>query len=527
MAGSGKVSPAVGAAGAHDPWQIGRRRAQLLLGLTLAFFAAWDLRAVLLDNRLGPTDTTLEETLGLLTMWEQAGWRGLFEWWAAARKGPLAGVLGALVTPLVGDPLRAARILGVLLGPVTAWAVWRVALRLGAGHGAALLAVLLGCGFPGHVGWVRMDSHEALQVPATALTVLLLLGPLRRPAEALGLGLAGGLGTLAKVGYGVFILPAGLVFVAGRVRSRQSAALVALALVVALLITVGWMVPNRAHLAEYVDGSSMAEVFTWGEKLRAYIHDIPGTPALLGAGLLGALLAGLGGACSRFGLALVGAAAYGGTAILVYFFDSWARYLTPAFPLAGLLAALGLWQVARWLAPRGVGSGRCWGARLLGGGAAAATLALYVTVNISGVPWPDGRREWGAGMVAPDSRSYGAYPALVQLSRQRGYPVLRVLGWPMEQDLVPQDMAHLWVWRGFRPDELTGEEAKERLRRGLPLYILLQHADDPAVAALFRNHPVEQYDAELQAMVAARPKRVVQTYQNPDGKSFSLVEVGP
>ncbi len=48
-----------------DPSRLRRRHGQLLLAALMVIHLAWDMRAVLCDGRLGPTDTTVEEALHL------------------------------------------------------------------------------------------------------------------------------------------------------------------------------------------------------------------------------------------------------------------------------------------------------------------------------------------------------------------------------------------------------------------------------------------------------------------------------
>ena len=424
--------------------KLSQRQAQVGLVLFLLFFLAWDMRAVVADTRLGPTDTTVEEALTLLDIMGEQGLRGLPGWTIQARKGPVAGILVDLISQVVGDPLLAARLLGVILHALLLVLIFRMATRLTGLAWSGLLAVVI-CGtFPGEYGWFRMEYHESLLTLFTMLTLDQLARDLgsRRRAVLLGLTMAGGV--LSKVPFPLFIIAPGLLFLWRNLRDRRALANAGLA-AVAFALAAGWyLVPNLLTIAEYVDGSHEPQYFHFSESLRAYFLIIPGTIPYLVLALVAAPVTWRLEPAQRALVAGLAASICSGVALLLYF-DPWARYLVPAFPQAGLLIALGATAFLRRLSPRREG--------LVGGllvVAAVALLGLYVKDNIRGIEHPEGNREWGTGLIAPDVRPYQAYPRMVQHLRSRNIPV-RSLGWTSKIEGCPNALRRLWNLRGVKP----------------------------------------------------------------------------
>lgn len=497
------------------------RQGQLLLAALLLFFAAWDMRAVLADRRLSPTDSTVEDALLLQQALGQDG-LGLGAWLRDIRKGPLAGPVVALADVAVGDPVLAGRLVNVALKGVVLWLVCLITVRLTASWGAGLCAAVI-CGtFPMVYGWFRLDYHEPLVAALLLWCLRLMLSTLRRPREAALLGLALGLGLLAKLSFAVFI-SAPLVILAIQLLRRQGGPrFLGLVAGICVLVTGWWLLPNAAHLLSYLGQSHQRVSETPVTRLVIYTWGVHGSALLLGFAALGAAAAWRLGVTSGRALLLLAGSLAGGLAWLVLLFDSWPRYLVPGFPVAAILCGLGLAGAGRLAAPR-------LGARLIkvaAGGCLAALLLNFCVDNLRGLRPSLKEREGGAGMVKADRRTYEAYPrAVAALGRLSG-PSLELPGWRRMLGKRPVALSLVWQRRGLTLPRATVARLAEHLSQGQTVHLVFCHTTGGDVLAqLARVRVSDHVDAATLALLLPKKKRVLQTFSDPGGVSFSLIRV--
>jgi hypothetical protein len=488
---------------------ITRLRGQILLAALLALFLTWDLLAILRDQHLGHTDTTLEDLLRLSGLWQ-------------SHKGPLPALLAALVRPLVRDPLIAVRLVSVLASTALLTLLCRFAVRIGLGWGGGLLAVAI-CGtFPLYYGWCRLDVHD----PLVALTTLATLAALTYdlgPASAVRLGVACGLGVLSKLSYPIFVIAPGLRYLQRQLRSRHALlGLLAAAGCVAAVV-LWWLIPAWPRVVWNL-GVSQARVHSaWSENLTFYLQ-LHGVLPLLTLALVCGLLAWRRRSTTPEPLLALGLSIVAALILLVGVFDTWSRYLLPAVAPASLLVAAGLRAAGTWLARRG----RVAWVAPLGVALVALLLGQYVVLNLRGVASPHDERDFDLGMVTPDRRPYTALPRTIAELRRRGWRALEVTNMPAMLGHQPIALGALWAARGQTLPRLTLSEAQVLHRAGIPVIVVLRHAGD-ALAALGRAHgdgspPAEQ---AILAWLALRRVEALSTITDPDGVSFSILRVLP
>ena len=502
-----------------DPPKLRRRHGQLLLAALMVMHLAWDLRAVLADRRLSPTDTTVEEAL-LLREALAPGGQGVGAWLGEARKGPLAGPVVALADLAVGDPVLAGRLVSVALRCALLALVCLITVRLTRAWGAGLLAVAICGASPMVLGWFRLDYHEPLVAVALLVCLWLMLAPARGWRQAAGLGLALGLGLLAKLSLAVFVSAPLLVLVLLDGRSRGGRRRLALAAGVCLLAIGWWLLPHAAQLWSYLGLSHQRAHETAAARLVIYTWGVPGATPLLAGAALGAIVAWHRRAVPCRALLLLCGSVAGALAWLVLLFDSWPRYLVPALPVAAVLCALGLHAAAATVSPRV--------ARLAALVMAAALLITTGVLNQRGLPLPATGREGGAGMVVADPRPHDAYPRAVAQARRLGGPLVELPGWPRMHG--KRALAHPQVWqrRGLTPPRATSAQLVQRLSAGRPAHLVLCHArGDDVLSQVARARPWDHLPAETLAVLRPRKKRVLSTRCDPDGVCFSVVRLQP
>lgn len=511
------------------------KTAQVALAMLLVFFAVWDLRAVLLDGRpgVGFTDTTVVDALELQQSVERDGVAG---WRLRAAKGPLAAALVSGLNLAVGDLLVAARLLSVVCHWVVLWLVFGLARRLTGRPAVGLLAVVI-CGtFPLELGWFRLDFHE----PLVAVAVVASLGAMMgrpRPARAVRLGLAAGLGLLTKLSFPLFVVLPGLWLTLWRARQRRAAAHLLLAGGVTVVVAGWWVVAYwGAIVTNLGDSTGMSE--PWTDKL-ALARGLPGLPLMLAASAAGAAMAWWRLPDQRSRVVLLALCPLGAVVLLVGVFDWWSRYIVPALPVAGLLVAVGLFALADAAAARWPGLP----ARKAGVGLSLALLGLYVYINLLGVPpswhpdtrrppWPEGevgQRELFLGMIAPDRGTYAGLSSAAALLRRNGWTAL---------ELPPFGPAAVAAaWRRQRLQTVTRDAARAALAAGRKVHMMLFHYEpDPLASApgsAGARSPcapgmtpgecrqVVQYHRWL----SAHHLRVLRTFRDPDEAKYSVIEI--
>ena len=517
-----------------EPLHLNRRQGLLLLAALILFFAAWDLRAVLADRRLSPTDTTVEEALFLRQALGPEG-RGIGSWLGEIRKGPLAAPLVALADVAVGDPVLAGRLVNVALHGVLLWLVCLITVRLTGGRrleaagqsgswGAGLCASVI-CGtFPMVYGWFRLDYHEPLVAVLLLWCLYLMLQRQPRRSMALWLGLALGLGVLAKLAFPLFVLAPLAAFAVSCTRDGAGLRRLGLTATITLLLTGWWLLPNAAHLLSYLSMSHQRVSETPAARLVIYTWGIHGSASLLASAALGSVIAWRLRVTTGYALLLLGSCLVGGLAWLVLLFDSWPRYLVPGFPVASVLCALGLWGAARRATLR-------LGRRVVRGGLGCVLAALLINFcvdNVRGLPLSDNGREGGVGLIVADRRPYEAYPRAVAALRRLGGPVVELPGWPRMLGKRPVAQSLVWQRRGLRLPRASGTQLVERLSRGRPVHLVFCHETGGDVLSLLaRAKPSDHLDAAALALLMPKKKRVLQTLSDPNGVSFSVIRVLP
>ena len=426
-----------------DPLHLRRRHGQLLLAALMVLSVAWDLRAVLADRRISPSDTTTEEALHLQEALVE-GSVGVSSWLRDTRKGPLAGALVFLVDWTVGEPVLAGRLVSVLLHALLLWQVCLITLRLCGAWSAGLCASLICATFPMVYGWFRLDYHEPLVAVCLLWCLQLMLGR-QRWSTALWLGLALALGVLSKLAFGIFIWAPLLLFAAGQLRDPGGRRRLLLSALLCGLLISWWLVPHTAQLLSYMEASRQRVHETWITRLEYYTWGTHGSLPLLVAALLGTAAARRLGAAPGQALLLLGSSLAGALGCLVLVFDCWPRYLVPAFPVASVLCGLGLCALGRWAA-RHLGPALV---KLLLGGGAIALMINFVADNLVGHPRSLVDREGAAGMVTPDRRPHDAYARAVIALGHLGEPALELPGGPELRGLRPVALSLIWERRGL------------------------------------------------------------------------------
>ena len=420
--------------------------------------------------------------------------------------------------------MLASRLSGVVLNAIIGGLLFLAVVWMGGGGRAGLLAVVILGALPAHFGWFRMDSHEALLTVLTLLTLIALMRPLSSRWLGVQLGLLAGLGFCAKTAYPIFVIVPGLLWVLVHLRRPRLWLHLGLAAAVALALLGPWLLNTMDQLAEYVQAASNPDEFPLLDKAMTYFTFFPGTPLLLLAGVSGALLAARLRVASLFKVGLLFSSAMSGLAILILAFDPWRRYMVPAFPSLAILAALGLEGVLRRVEGR-------WSPRItnaMAGALAVCLLGLYVNYNLVGVPWPEDQREWGAGMVSPDQRSYEAFPKVVARARKEKVPLVLVHGWPQEMNLRPENLTGIWFARGWGGPFVDQFAAMETLKRGGRLLVLFSHLGDPrdvsTMDLLKHNRPTDDVGPAFYRMLLASSPRVLHSRTDPDQNTYALIE---
>ena len=500
---------------------ITRRQGQLGLGLLLLFFLAWDLYAILADQQLGTdaSDTTLVDYFHFqFTLRESS----ITDWLTSGNvKGPLATLLICLLEPLVGDWLIASRLLSVLAHGVLLWLVSRLVLRLSSRHLLGLVAVAICGSFPMEFGWFRMDFHDPLVATLVVAGLLAMLDGLDRPAAALRLGLVLGLGILTKLTFPMFLLFPGLLFLWRNLRSKRQLLNLVLAAGVVLLLISWWAIPTAALMQQYLTDSTGRYPAPPEFKLWLYLWELPGSPWLLGAALVGVLLAWHGRVARAVDLLALVLCMVPSILMLILVFDPWSRYIVPAYPVAGVLAALGLGPVLRRAARR-----IHWVRPLLLALLGLGLGAQYLWFNLVGGQQLHQNRIHRAGIVAPDTRPHDAYARAARTLRQNGWKALTVVSFHLA-------LPELWHQRGIRAPELELPEALSDHQEGRPVYLLLPHPEpgerDPTT--LIGENPVKGDEMITRKYAWIRAKRdsmkVVRRFSDPDGVSYFIIRIPP
>ena len=495
------------------------RSYQLFAAGLMLFFLCWDLWAIFTDNRVGAADTILEALPDS---------EGLLGWLRAEVKGPLVPALVSVLNLVIGFEVLSARLLGVLAHAGVLWMVYLAAARLSSSSWAGLAAVLVcGC-VPGSYGWFREEYHEGFVSFLVMATMLLMTVERLTLRRALWLGLALGLGVLAKPAYLTYVCAPGLLFVAAAWRHRQSRAALGSGLALALLVAGWWLALAASELAGYAGRSTSGltqHEYVLSERYINVMMVLPGALALVVAALLGGAL------CSRLGTVRVGllwlyaAAVMGAVCLMLFVFDPLSRYMAPILPVAAVLAGVGLQTLREQLgrfAPRVVVNLLL----LLG---AVLLLGRFGVDNVRGYPVRFDAREQGPvpreaaeGLVSPDGRPYRkALDAIFWLERKK-CPLLEVV----EAGRFCVHMDVIWKRRQVYFAVVPESEHQELLRRPRAVCIALCHGGGDADARLRELAP-QHLTARLARVVKSRRVEVLRTFRDPDGSRLSILALVP
>jgi len=510
--------------GAHsDPdadsgrWSsISPRGERVVVAALLGLFLLADLLAVFSDTRLSATDTMINEALALHQLvQEDAGSLWLSQ---PHDKGPLPTLTVYLLYQAMGDPLWAARLLNVGLHLTLLLLVWRLVLRHSGSRAAALLALVV-CGTtPAIYGWFRLAFHEPMVSVFVLLTLDRLTRPLRRPRDAVWLGLCVAGGLMSKLSFPLFVLLPGLWFLATGVRDRRALLLLGGALATCLVAVAWWLVPSRSLIVELFFRSSQVEESTCLHKLPLYTLELSGAAALFGAGVAGGILTWLRRPALRGVVFVLLGCALGGLGLLVFVFDPWSRYVVPALPAAAVLAGLGAAVALEPARRRAL-------ARIAGLLLAVPLLAHFIYTNVR-APAP-GEREFSSGMVSADRRPHTAYPAAVAQLRRGGHAALP-LTLIAPADLRPGVARWVWGARGFALRALSLDAARRTLARGEPIWLLVTHPRGPGLDLINRALRTrrELPDQPVLDLLRGHPLLIEQTTCDPDDLCRSIARVG-
>lgn len=516
-----------------------------LVGLALLVLA-WDLWAVIVDQRLSGTDSIAPEAVRIIEMLKAGDTASL---WALlwGPKGPVGPALGYLMLQVVPESPLGPRLVSVLAHVALIFQTFALARRLGGGDRAGLWSALFCAASPMVFGWCRLDFQEALMaaqlVGALQLLLVVRLGRIW-PAALLGLYLA--LGVLNKPSFVIFMAAPGLWFVYRRVRSIRN--LVSLAALVAAL--VGALGPWLFHLlqqgllASYVaDSTATSGVLDVLAANAPFYLALPGTPALMLTATLGSAALLARGSLDRRDLALPVSCLVVSLVVFFGFVPMWSRYILPVYPVAAVLAGLGVsralvrlpallsWLLEEQISARSAG--------VVGALLAGVLLLLFVVTNITGIASPDGiNREEYCGMVSPDVRSYRGFREAADRLVGHGDRMLVVYN-SFEAYSSSSGIVPTWLYRGISVSKLKLDEAKKMLARGRPVSVLRVSLEsvnkDPEAAGLWppvprsKEHLFDHATPRKAAVWLARQSgvKVLLRATDPDGKTYSACRVSP
>lgn len=474
---------------------------------------------MLTDNRMGETDTTYDDAVSLERAVQDHGIKGFGRWLAESRKGPLAGLLVAGMDALVGDPLLAARLLGVLQHGILLVMMYLITARLGSSRLAGLWGAFLAGTFCGIYGWFRLDYHDSLNAVFVLWALWLMMrpsidAPTSRPI-ALLLGLCTGLGLLSKISFPIFVLAPGVWWVLVLLRRGQWRPIL-LAAGACALLCVPWLVMIRHILKDHLVDS--LRVVPWAERIDVYFFGVHGALYYLLAALAGAALAWRYKVTTPGAVLVLLSSVLGALALLLLVFFPWSRYLVPAFAPMILLTALGLTGLARAARRRFSPSVVLIAAGVL----AAALLDKYIHDNLRGVPCTVDEREHCSGMVTPDQRPYDGLPhSLAHIKKLGHEAVLLPLDWfgMCRGSAIPPFT--VWQRRGHNLSLLPGPP------RGRQAFYAILCSREPKVLDDLVHATPEQWEVALHKDLLKMRKELVATRGDPDGKVYSVVKVWP
>lgn len=435
-----------------------RPRATWLLLAMVLLFLGWDLWAVLLDRRLSGADAFTRDTLNLLRLSEL----GVGEWLrGVGPKGPLVPALALPLVWLLDSLPQATRLVPVAAHAALVFQAHDLGRRLGGSARAGLWSALLCGGAPMIVGWARLDYRDLVLASAVMLVLQLVLRQdrLDRLRPALLLGCALGAALMVKAAVLLFLVVPAAWLLWHNLRSLRAAVYLLAALVVTALLISPWAVANREVFLHYIADSSQDRAPFW--QSAGHYLALPGV-----APLLLAAAAGTAGLWRDRRVIVLAGTVLLSLILLCGLFPTWSRYLLPLIPPAAVLAGAGLARLQQRFVMLG-SKPMTWGLAVL-------PLALFVGLNL--IPLATERnREWGAGLLWPDSRPHqGLVRALAALG-PRPLPVLLVCS-SGEAFSRFQGSQEILSHRGQTLRQIDLRGIRQDLAPGSPLGVLLVKA---------------------------------------------------
>lgn len=504
---------------------VNQRRTLLLLAGLVAFVTAFNVWAIAVDHRLSGCDSYCYQALMLERFLD--GEPGSFQDSLDSR-GPLVTLLAVLFLKLVGSAPLGLRLLSVLGHSVLMIQAYGLTRAMGGARLAGLFATLI-CGVhPMIFGWARLAYHETLlSVAVLAVLHLAYTSGLDRLRPALKLGLALGLGLLTKLTFILLMVAPAIWAITQGIRRRRISALPVLLIAG---ITGGaaalWAAKWGGEFVGYVQMSTHTSESALG-KLAAYLA-LPGSWVLLAGALVTAVTLWWLREAERPALVLLTSTVVFSFGLIAVAFDRSSRYVVPVYPVAALLAGMGLaWAVEQL--PR---RARQLAAALV----SAALLTMFVSLNLTGVPTEVLRREVHAGLITPDRSHYNAYPKAVSALVRHKLNMLITVDSP-EAIATVEGVDLIWYRRGYRPHPLDLPAAKAALAKGRPVGVLLirRYASEPLTAAFVQRFwPVDPQlkiifgeEGERMHWLVRQRRRKLFAARDPDGMLYVAYRVEP
>lgn len=391
------------------------RATHLCLVALLGYTGGLGVWAIASDNRPTATDSIFVDAANMREMLDAgvdgAGWSRWLR--STGYRPPLSYLPHVALSHVAGESVAGLRLTTLAMYLLAVWLCHAIGARV-AGREAGLLGATMAATLPMVFGWGRMDYADTSVALALLATVRLLLdAELARPRHALGLGVVVGLGMLTKVAFPIFLLGPLVWALALRLRTRRQLLGFGVAVASAALVATWWYIPQLeiVLINASMSRSQIARGGSWLETLYLYTVATPGGLWVLCLALAGSIAAWRGRLLDRSWLALLSLATWMPLALLVALFDGWRRYALPVYPVAAVLAGVCLYATLTRLHRR---LGRL----------AAAALAVLLLADFTSItlgrelavppgPWylAAGERADGLGLLSPDRRDYGAFPA--------------------------------------------------------------------------------------------------------------------
>lgn len=484
----------------------------------------WHLWAISVDRRVRGSDTYTNRVIGAL---KESRTKPvlLADALYMNKDGPVVPLLGSLLVRLAGPPPASLRLLSALAHAVMIIQCFALGRRLWGRENAGLYAALLYATCPVVFGVCRLTFHDPVAGVALLGAIHLMLRvDLTRLRPALGLGAVLGLGGLVKLSFAWNMIWPGIWFLLRRVRIRDRRGIVYLSAMLGTTCVLflpwflwQWPIIFRGSIMVNVRALAIPLV----EKLHFYA-DLPGLLPLVALGIASGVALWRSQRVDRWELALLLTAFPMLAAVL--FSPHWGRFVVPILPLLAVVGGAGL-ALAQERLPSPWGGVLAWS--LTG-----ALLLLFVGINTSAVviEHPDIIREEREGMVRPDRRPYlGFYRAITSLKPGRRAVLLAA------DSLVARRQTHLewylWRYNGLRYKILDLSAARNRLRAGKPVSVLL--------IRYFPLRPLAGPSKDLDAPLATLPdaaalwlvrqpgRRTLSITRDPDGVTYVLFRIEP